>query len=63
VKILGTNLAGAIGFTFNGVAAPFSVVSPFLITTTVPLSATFGKVKVVTPSGTLSSNVPFRVRP
>jgi hypothetical protein len=28
----------------------------------VPAGATTGKVQVVTPSGTLSSNVPFRVR-
>ena len=28
---------------------------------TLPAGATTGEVKVVTPSGTLSSNVPFRV--
>jgi uncharacterized repeat protein (TIGR03803 family) len=62
VKILGTNLTGATGVTFNSAAAVFTVVSPSLITTTVPAGATTGKVQVVTPSGTLSSNVPFRVR-
>jgi hypothetical protein len=31
------------------------------IQTTVPAGATTGTVKVVTPKGTLSSNVPFQV--
>ena len=62
VKILGTNLTGATSVTFNGTAAAFKVVSSSLITATVPAGATTGKVQVVTPSGTLSSNVPFRVR-
>jgi uncharacterized protein (TIGR03437 family) len=61
--ILGTNLTGAITVTFNSTAAAFAVVSPTLITTTVPTGATTGTVQVVTPSGTLSSNVPFRVLP
>jgi uncharacterized repeat protein (TIGR03803 family) len=62
VKILGTSLTGSSSVTFNGTAATFTVVSKSLITTTVPLGATTGKVKVVTPGGTLSSNVPFRVK-
>ena len=62
VKILGTNLIGATSVTFNGTAATFKVASPSLITTTVPIDATTGTVQVVTPNGTLSSNVPFRVR-
>jgi uncharacterized repeat protein (TIGR03803 family) len=61
VKILGTDLTGATAVSFNGTAAAFTVVSPSLITTTVPAGATTGTVEVVTPSGTLSSNVPFRV--
>ena len=61
VKILGTNLTGATSVTFNGTPAVFSVVGPSLVTTTVPTGATSGKVQVVTPSGTLSSNVPFQV--
>jgi uncharacterized repeat protein (TIGR03803 family) len=61
VEILGTNLTGATSVTFNGAAAAFTVVSPSLITTTVPTGATTGKVQVVIPNGTLSSNVPFRV--
>jgi uncharacterized repeat protein (TIGR03803 family) len=61
VTILGTNLTGATGVTYNGTAAVFKVVSSSEITTTVPTGATTGEVKVVTPSGTLSSNVSFRV--
>jgi uncharacterized protein (TIGR03437 family) len=62
VGILGTNLTGATSVTFNGTPATFTVVSPSLIGTNVPTGATTGTVQVVTPSGTLSSNVPFRVR-
>jgi uncharacterized repeat protein (TIGR03803 family) len=61
VKILGSDLTGATSVTFNGTPATFTVVSRYLITTTVPAGATTGKVQVVTPSRTLSSNVPFRV--
>jgi uncharacterized repeat protein (TIGR03803 family) len=63
VGILGTNLTGATSVTFNGTPAIFQVVSGSLITTTVPPGATTGKVQVVTPGGTLTSNVPFRVLP
>jgi hypothetical protein len=61
VRILGTNLTRATSVTFNGTAATFTVVTRSLIKTTVPSGATTGKVKVVTPGGTLSSNVPFTV--
>jgi uncharacterized repeat protein (TIGR03803 family) len=61
VTILGTTLTGATAVTFNGTAAIFKVVSSSEITTTIPTGATTGKVEVVTPSGTLSSNVLFRV--
>jgi len=61
INILGTSLTGATSVTFNGTAATFNVVSPSLIRTTVPAGATTGTVQVVTPGGTLSSNVPFRV--
>ena|SRR5579863_7632481 len=63
VKILGTNLTGATSVSFNGTAATFTVVSSSFIKTTVPAGATTGTVQVVTPSGTLLSNVPFRVLP
>ncbi|MFN7995653.1 MAG: choice-of-anchor tandem repeat GloVer-containing protein [Bryobacteraceae bacterium] len=63
VKILGTNLTGATTVTFNGTAAAFTVVRPSLITTTVPVGATTGKVRVVTSTRTLVSNIAFRVTP
>ncbi len=63
VKILGTDLTGATGVTFDGMAATFIVVSSTEITTTVPTGATSGTVLVTTPSGTLNSNVVFRVAP
>jgi uncharacterized repeat protein (TIGR03803 family) len=62
VGILGNNLTGTSSVTFNGTAATFTVVSPSLIRTTVPAGATTGSIQVVTPSGTLTSNVAFRVR-
>jgi uncharacterized repeat protein (TIGR03803 family) len=61
INILGTDLTGATSVTFNGTAAKFTVVSSSKITTTVPTGATTGEVQVVTPSGTLLSNVSFRV--
>jgi uncharacterized repeat protein (TIGR03803 family) len=63
VKILGTDLTGASSVSFNGAAAVFEVVSSSEIMATVPADATNGKVNVVTPGRTLSSNVPFRVQP
>jgi len=63
VMILGTKLTGATSVAFNGTGAVFKVVSSSLITATVPAGATTGKVEVVTPSRTLSSNVNFRVTP
>lgn len=61
VEILGTDLTGATSVTFNGTPAVFSVVQSSEIETTVPIGATSGKVEVVTPGGTLASNVAFRV--
>jgi uncharacterized repeat protein (TIGR03803 family) len=63
VKILGTNLTGTTGVTFNGTSASFTVQSGTCIKTTVPAGATTGPVQVVTPSGTLTSNVNFQVLP
>lgn len=62
IEILGTDLAGATGVTFNGVPAIFTVARPTELIVNVPAGATSGSVQVVTPGGTLSSNVPFRVR-
>jgi DnaJ-class molecular chaperone len=61
VIVLGTNLSGATSVTFNGKGAKFKVASATEITATVPAGATTGTVQVVAPSGTLKSNVPFRV--
>ena len=61
VKILGTDLTGTTAVSFHGVAAKFSVKSATEIITTVPTGATTGPVKVITPSGTLTSNVPFLI--
>ena len=61
IRILGNSLTSATSVTFNGVPATFTVVSPTLIKVTVPSGATTGKIQVVTPAGTLQSNVPFVV--
>jgi uncharacterized repeat protein (TIGR03803 family) len=63
VNILGTDLTDATGVTFNGTAAVFKVVSSSEIKAEVPAGATSGAVRVTTPSGTLTSNVNFQVRP
>ncbi|HXZ39682.1 MAG TPA: choice-of-anchor tandem repeat GloVer-containing protein, partial [Terriglobales bacterium] len=61
VIILGNGLTGTTSVTFNGTTAAFAVVSSTEISTTVPTGATTGTVAVTTPSGTLKSNVTFRV--
>jgi uncharacterized repeat protein (TIGR03803 family) len=63
VIILGTDLTGTTSVTFNGIAATFKVVTESEIKTSVPTGATSGKVKVMTPNGTLTSNLVFRVKP
>jgi uncharacterized repeat protein (TIGR03803 family) len=63
VRILGTDLKDAASVTFDGAPAVFTVISPSEISTTVPDLATTGTVEVTTPLATLTSNVPFRVRP
>jgi len=61
VIILGSNLMGATGVSFNGTATRFTVVSNTEIKTNVPEGASTGKVQVTTPRGTLTSNVTFHV--
>jgi uncharacterized repeat protein (TIGR03803 family) len=61
VIILGNSLTGATRVTFNGTPATFKVVSGTELTTTIPSGASTGKVEVTTSSGTLTSNVNFRV--
>ena len=63
VTILGTNLTGATSVSFAGIAAAFRLVSSSEIVTRIPVGATSGKIHVVTPGATLSSNAPFRVLP
>jgi len=64
IAILGNKLTSATNVTFNGVDAAFNVNSTgTAIFTTVPTASTTGFVTVTTPSGTLRSNVKFRVRP
>ncbi|MGA2355473.1 MAG: choice-of-anchor tandem repeat GloVer-containing protein [Terriglobales bacterium] len=63
VAILGTNLSGASVVSFDGVKAKFEVVSDSEITADVPRAALTGALTVVTPTGTLSSRIPFRVLP
>jgi uncharacterized repeat protein (TIGR03803 family) len=63
VAILGTNLTGATGVTFNGTSAQFSVRLPSVILTDVPAGTTSGYITVTTPRGTLKSNAQFHVIP
>jgi hypothetical protein len=50
-----------LAFTASCTAASFKVHSPTLIVAEVPSGGTTGTVQVKSPSGTLSSNVPFLV--
>jgi len=61
VDILGNNLTATTSVTFNGVGATFDIVSDTFIRATVPVGATTGTIQVMTPSGTLSSNMAFHV--
>jgi uncharacterized protein (TIGR03437 family) len=63
VEILGTDLTGATGVTFNGTRAAFTVVSATEINATVPRGATTGTIEVATPGGTLASFPAFQVLP
>ena len=59
--ILGQGLTGTTSVAINGIQANFTVVSDTYIKATVPAGATTGNVTVITRTGTLTSNVPFRV--
>jgi uncharacterized repeat protein (TIGR03803 family) len=59
--ILGQGFTGTTNVTLNGAPASFTVESDTFILATDPAGATTGYVAVATPSGTLTSNVPFRV--
>ncbi len=62
-EILGQSLTGSSSVVLNGVPANFTVVSDTYIRATVPSGATTGYVTVNTPTGVLTSNVPFHVIP
>jgi uncharacterized repeat protein (TIGR03803 family) len=61
--ILGQGFTGTTSVSLNGIAANFTVVSDTFIKATVPAGATTGFVTVTTPTGVLTSNVPFQVIP
>jgi uncharacterized repeat protein (TIGR03803 family) len=59
--ILGQGFTGTTSVMLNGISATFTVVSDTFIKATVPQGATTGYVTVATPTGVLTSNVPFHV--
>jgi uncharacterized repeat protein (TIGR03803 family) len=59
--ILGQGFTGTTSVSINGIPATFKVKSDTFIEATVPPGATTGFVAVMTPSGTLTSNVQFHV--
>ena len=61
--MLGQGFNGATNVSFDGRTASFIVISDTFLKATVPAGATTGFVTVTTPSGTLTSNKPFRVTP
>jgi uncharacterized repeat protein (TIGR03803 family) len=61
--ILGQGFTGTSSVMLNGTPATFTVVSDTFIEATVPVGATTGYVTVTTPSGLLTSNIPFHVIP
>lgn len=61
--ILGQGLTGTTSVMLNGIPASFAVISDTFIKATVPPGATTGYVTVTTPTGVLTSNVPFQVIP
>jgi uncharacterized repeat protein (TIGR03803 family) len=63
VEILGQGFAGTTGVSFNGTPAVFKVINSTFLKATVPQNTTTGPVTVTTPGGSVTSNVPFRVRP
>jgi len=63
ITILGNNLTGTTGVTFNGTPATFTVVSDTQINAKVPSGATTGIIQVTTPTANLNSNVAFQVEP
>jgi uncharacterized repeat protein (TIGR03803 family) len=54
IKILGTDLGGATGVSFDGTPAVFTLLWSSEITATVPTGASSGKIQVFTPGATLT---------
>jgi hypothetical protein len=63
VGIFGQGFTGTTAVNFNGTPASFTILSDTYLTAPVPSGATTGVVTVTTPSGTLTSNKKFQVRP
>jgi uncharacterized repeat protein (TIGR03803 family) len=63
IQLLGQNFTGATAVSFNGTAASYIVKSDTFLTAIVPVGATPGFVTVNTPSGMLTSNKQFIVKP
>jgi uncharacterized repeat protein (TIGR03803 family) len=63
IQFLGQGFTGTTAVSFNGTRALFTVISDTYLRATVPDGATTGFVTVTTPSGTLTSNKKFQVRP
>jgi uncharacterized repeat protein (TIGR03803 family) len=63
IQIFGQGLTGATAVSFNGTPATFQIVRSTFMTATVPEGAKTGYVTVTTPTGVLTSNVPFTVLP
>lgn len=63
VIVLGSGLTGTSAVNFDGIPAVFTVVSATETVATVPIGAANGFVTLSTPTGTIRSNVPFRVLP
>ena len=61
VGILGQGFRSATNVSFNGTAASFTIRSGTFLVATVPVGASSGFVTVTTASGTMNSNVSFRV--
>lgn len=62
-QILGQGFGRATQVSFNGIPANFTVKANTFLEATVPPGATTGYVTVTSPTGVLTSNVPFRVLP
>jgi uncharacterized repeat protein (TIGR03803 family) len=63
IGILGNDLNAVTSVIFNGTPASFAVISSSFLVAEVPEGATSGAVQAVFPSGSVSSNAPFRVLP